>query len=106
MHPEEHPCWHDVPQPEHPSLHLLVHVLEHVPEHEPKQLLVQPVAASAKTEGRLAIITAPTTGNAAFAAFLKNSLRDWSSSFLFLLDIKLKFLLHRNSQLCRIFNYG
>ena len=104
MHPEEHPCWHDVPQPEHPSLHLLIHVPEHVPEHEPKQLLVQPVAACI-TLGKLESITAPTTGNAAFAAFLKNSLRDWSSSSCFLLDIKLKFLLHRNSQLCGIFNY-
>lgn len=36
----------------------------------------------------LAKTTAPTTGSAALAAFLKNSRRDWSSSLEFLLDIK------------------
>lgn len=34
---------------------------------------------------------APITGNAAFAAFLKKSLRDWSSSFLFLSSMTIKF---------------
>ena len=88
--------------PLHPPKHPDKHEPEHEPVHEPVHAeYVQPAgAASAFTNGILERTTAPTTGNAVFAAFLKNSLRDWSSSFCFLLDIKLKFLLHRNSQLC------
>ena len=52
-------------------------------EHAPLQPL-HPVRFIAKISlGILANTTAPTTGNAAFAAFLKNSLRDWSLLFVF-----------------------
>ena len=71
--------------PKHPD----AHEPEHEPVHEPVHAeYVQPTgAASVFTKGILERTTAPTTGKAAFAAFLKNSLRDWSSSFCFLFDI-------------------
>ena len=81
------------------------HVLWHVPEqvvlHPPWQHVEQPVQSAAQeslqARGQLILdvfdacakictfanATAPTTGRTALAAFLKNSLLDWISSFLF-----------------------
>ena len=38
----------------------------------------------------------PNTGKVDLAVFLKNSLRDWSSSFCFLFDINYVFTTRRN----------
>ena len=53
------------------------------------QLEANVVLALALTKGILDSIAKPIIGKVDLAAFLKKSLRDWSSSFLFLLDIKL-----------------
>ena len=57
-------------EPEHPKPQLLLQL----PLQPPLQVKPQPDgAASALMKGTLDKIAAPTTGNAAFAAFLKNS---------------------------------
>ena len=68
-------------------LHVPLQVSAHEPEHP-----LQNVDASALS-GNVDKTTTPTTGNAAFAAFLKNSLRDWSSSFDFFCFITTQILI-------------
>lgn len=65
------------------------HVLLHPPEQPKMQLEAEIDLALTSTKGMFDSIVIPKIGKVDFAAFLKNSLRDWSSSFLFLLDIKL-----------------
>ena len=70
----------------HPVLQLPVQVPEHVPAHT----LLHPIGASVAALimfGALANATAAKIGSAPFAAFLKNSLLDWSSSFLLFFSI-------------------
>ena len=81
--------------PEHPPSQLEIQALEHIPSH--------PVAAKVCSIGNDESTTAPTTGSAALAAFLKNSRRDWSSSLDFLLDIKLKFLVSLGLRKARVY---
>jgi hypothetical protein len=69
--PLEQPLKHDVPQPEHCLSQLLLHPLDGV-------------AALRSCGAALLNTTAPKMGRAAFAALLKNSRLDWSSSFVFL----------------------
>lgn len=81
--------------PEHVNLHPPEQVLEHDPAHPPEQLYLQPIGLSslaATIEGTFANMIAPKIGNAPLAAFLKNSLRDWSLSFFLIFFITLRSL--------------
>ena len=64
---------------------LPLHDLVHVPLHVPQQLPIQVAGFSAACERIGACVRAitPKIGKALFAAFLKNSRLDWSSSFFF-----------------------
>ena len=68
--------------PEQVFIHVCTQALSqellHVPEHA-----LHPATAADAEIGNCDRTTAPITGNAAFAADLKNSRRDCSSSFLF-----------------------
>lgn len=91
LHVPEHVSLHAPLQlPVHPLLHALSahphpQSLTHVPEQFSIHAELHPKTSvlDAAIAGALAKIKAPTMGNAFFAASLKNSLRDWRSSFSF-----------------------
>ena len=71
LQPFEQPLKHAVPQPEHLTEQFVLQ-----PDSDP------PISSIAlATMGLLAMIAAPIIGRVRFAAFLKNSRLDWSSSF-------------------------
>lgn len=106
----------NVPQPPlQPPLHALVQLSEQLleqwsaqPPSQPDwQLLAQAQPemllelATEDTAGMLANAITPKMGRALLAAFLKNSLRDWSSALFLLFFITLKVKMPMNSQIRR-----
>ena len=78
-----------------PSAQLSAQPFSQLPEHdelhEPEQLFPHPEGvflSEHEVNNDVPKTTTPRTGRAALAASLKNSRRDWSSSFFFELDIK------------------
>ena len=88
-HERPHPPLHPPEQlpeqlPEHPNEHERLHPPEHPPEH-PK---LQPCISSAfPNMGIFDKAIAHRRGSAPLAALLKNSRRDWSSSFFLFFSI-------------------
>ena len=84
MHPTAQlPLQLPVQVPEHP-VHLLLQIPEQPPVQPPEHEFSHPIDCISVAFARIGELTsaiAPITGNAFLAASLKNSLRDWSSSF-------------------------